>query len=272
MLEQMLDHKRAEVAERRREVPLTEVRRLAETAPPARDFLARLRGERVALLAEVKRASPSRGSLAPALEPAALAQLYERAGAAAISVLTDRRFFAGSLADLTQARGATTLPVLRKDFVLDEYQVYEARAAGADALLLIVAALPDERVRDLLALSRQLGLRCLVETHSAGEVERALACGAEIVGINNRDLRTFAVDLATGERLAPLVPANCAVVCESGIHAPADVERLAAAGADAVLVGEALVTAADTAAAARALVAVPRRGRPPAEAGGNRCM
>ncbi|MDA8218471.1 MAG: indole-3-glycerol phosphate synthase TrpC [Dehalococcoidales bacterium] len=261
MLERILDHKRQEVAARRRQVPLADVRRRAEAAPAPCDFRASLSREQVALIAEIKRASPSRGPLAPDLDPAAQAGLYEQGGAAAISVLTDEHFFAGSLADLTQVRQAVELPALRKDFVVDEYQVYEARAAGADAILLIVAALADEELRSFHATARGLGLRCLVEAHDEAEVARALTSGAEIVGVNNRDLKTFNVDLATSERLAPLVPAGCLLVCESGVHSRADVERLAEAGADAILVGEALVKASGTLATVKEFSTVPRLGR-----------
>ncbi len=255
MLERILAHKREEVARAR--VGLPALRRRAAAAPPPRDFLAALGGPRVAVIAEIKRASPSRGPLNPQLDPAALARLYEQGGAAALSVLTDGRFFAGSLADLAAARAAVALPVLRKDFVVDEYQVYEARAAGADALLLIVAALADAALRDYLALAAELGLPCLVEAHDEREVERALSGGARLIGVNNRDLRTFAVDLATGERLGALIPSDRVFISESGIHSRADVARLARAGADAVLVGESLVRAGDVVGTVRELASVP---------------
>lgn len=261
MLENILAHKREEVAHSRRRVGLAEVRRRAEQAPAPRDLLPALRRRHVAVIAEIKRASPSRGPLATFLDASTQAQLYERGGAAAISVLTDARFFAGSLADLATASKASTLPVLRKDFVVDEYQVYEARAAGADAILLIAAALPDGALRDLLALAGGLGMRCLVETHDERELLRALRCGAGLLGINNRDLRSFVVDLTTTERLAPLAPPGCVLVAESGIRCRADVERVAGAGVDAVLVGEALVRAPDAAMAVGELGTVPRLAR-----------
>ena len=262
MLERILSHKREEVALRRDEVGLTEMRRRAAAAPPSRDFLGALAGDRVAVIAEIKRASPSRGRLAPDLDPAALARQYELGGAAAISVLTDGRFFEGSLADLARARAAVSLPVLRKDFVVDEYQLYEARAAGADAVLLIAAALAQGQLDYLCSVAREIGLTSLVETHGEEEVQRAVARGARLVGVNSRDLRTFGVDLSTVERLGQHVPGSCTLVAESGIHSRVDVERLAAAGADAVLVGEALVKAPDVAAKVAELASVPRRGRP----------
>lgn len=261
MLDHILAHKRAEVAAARAMVALPELRRRAEAGPPPRDFAAALRRPCVAVIAEIKRASPSRGPLNPDLDPAALARAYAAGGAAALSVLTDRRFFAGSLADLTAARAAVALPVLRKDFIVDEYQIYEARTAGADALLLIVAALEEAMLRDFLTLAAELGLHCLVETHDEREVERALHCGAQLIGVNNRDLRTFTVDLATTERLAALIPADRVLIAESGVHSRADVARLAGAGADAVLVGESLVKAGDVAAAVAELASVPRLGR-----------
>ncbi|MHB1133620.1 MAG: indole-3-glycerol phosphate synthase TrpC [Chloroflexota bacterium] len=261
MLEKILAHKREEVAARKRELPLAELRRRASDVAPARDFAAALRRESIAVISEIKRASPSRGPLAPNLDPAALARHYEVGGAAALSVLTDGRFFSGSLADLSLARAAVGLPALRKDFVVDEYQLWEARAAGADALLLIVAALEDVHLVHMLRLAEEVGLACLVEAHDEEEVRRALACGARLVGINNRDLRSFSVDLATTERLAALVPADRTLVSESGIHGRVDVERLAESGVDAVLVGESLVRATDASGRLRELAGVTRQGR-----------
>ncbi|MHB1413994.1 MAG: indole-3-glycerol phosphate synthase TrpC [Chloroflexota bacterium] len=261
MLAKILTHKREEIAASKRALPLAELRRRVADVAPARDFAAALRRRNVAVIAEIKRASPSRGPLALDLDPATLARSYELGGAAALSVLTDGRFFSGSLEDLARARAAVSLPALRKDFVVDEYQVWEARAAGADALLLIVAALGDDQLGQLLGLAGEVGLACLVEAHDEGEVGRALAHGARLLGINNRDLRTFAVDLATTERLAALVPADRTVVAESGIHGRADVARLAGAGVDAVLVGESLVTAPEASARLRELAGVARRER-----------
>jgi indole-3-glycerol phosphate synthase len=261
ILDEILRWKRIEIAQARDAQPLAALQARATAASPPRDLAAALRpapsaghGPSVRLIAEIKRASPSRGLLRPDLDPAALAALYQANGAAAISVLTDRSFFRGSLADLQQVRTQTTLPVLRKDFVLDPYQVYEARAAGADAILLIVAALDDRQLADLHALARGLGMDALVEVHSEAELGRALSVGPAIVGVNNRDLRTFEVDLETTARLRPLVPPDVVFVAESGVQTRADVARLAALGAHAMLVGEALVVAADVGRTVRELV------------------
>ncbi|MBX7213185.1 MAG: indole-3-glycerol phosphate synthase TrpC [Thermoflexales bacterium] len=266
ILQTILDHKRTtEVPARRAAVPLADVRRAAEAAPPARDFAAALRRSdgRVALIAEVKRASPSRGVLARgAWAPADLARRYEANGASCVSVLTDERFFMGSLEDLRAVRGAIGLPVLRKDFVVDAYQLYEARAAGADAALLIVAALEDQALCDLHALARELALTALVEVHDEAEAERARKAGAGVIGVNNRDLRTFTLDLETTRRCAAQlrgVP-GLTLVSESGIFAPAQVAAVAGMGAHAILVGEALITAGDLATQTRALADVPRAG------------
>lgn len=249
ILDAILEHKREEVAARKRAAPLAEVRRQAEAMPPPRDFASALAGPRLRLIAEVKRASPSKGPLRPDLDPAALASTYAAAGASALSVLTDQRFFQGSEADLQRARAASGLPTLRKDFTVDPYQVYEARALGADAVLLIAAALDQALLADLNALARALGLAALVEVHDEREVELALAAGATLVGVNNRDLRTFHTDLATTGRLRRLVPEGIPLVSESGIHRRADVEQVRQWGANAILVGEALVVSADPAAA-----------------------
>ncbi len=261
ILARILRTKKAEVACRRAQRPPSELRARLRDAPPPRDFAAALAGPEVALIAEVKRASPSRGPLRPDLDPADLAVRYARAGAAALSVLTDWPFFRGSAADLRRARQAVPLPVLRKDFLLDPYQVLEARVWGADAVLLIAAALSPDRLRELLEATWSLGMAALVEVHDEGELEVALAAGARIVGVNHRDLRTFQVDLSRSARLLPRLPADVLGVAESGIAAPADVRRVAAAGARAVLVGEALVRAPDPEAAARALATA---GRAPA--------
>ena len=255
ILDEILAHKLTELAKRQRVCPLEEVRAQAWQADPPRDFLAALRRSpaRPALIAEVKRASPSRGTLDFTLDPARLARVYRQNGAAAISVLTDARFFHGSLADLQAVRGAVALPVLCKDFILDVYQLYEARAAGADAVLLIVSALEDEMLHRLYREARALGMAALVEVHDEAELRRALALRPRLIGVNNRDLRTFRVDLATTARLRPLVPPAVMLVAESGVHAPSDAIRLAQVGADAMLVGEALVTAPDPGAQVRAL-------------------
>ncbi|MBD3293734.1 MAG: indole-3-glycerol-phosphate synthase TrpC, partial [Armatimonadia bacterium] len=198
ILRRILAHKREELAARRYDVPLVQVRAYAGDAPVPRDFAAALRGEEVAIIAEIKRASPSEGAIREGqFDPAAIAGQYADAGAAALSVLTDEEFFAGRLEYLTDARDACDIPVLRKDFLIDEYQLYEARGAGADAVLLIVAALPDALLRDLLTLTHSLGMAALVESHDEAELEVALEAGAELLGVNNRDLRTFEVDLDT---------------------------------------------------------------------------
>lgn len=221
---------------------------LARSAPPTRDFAAALRPAstagrpRLGLIAEIKRASPSKGPLNPGLDVAALARAYQEGGAAALSVLTEPQFFQGSFDDLKTARNGVALPVLRKDFILDAAQVYEARANGADAILLIVAILPSDILRTLRELAASLGMATLVEVHNKAELRQALDSGASIIGINNRDLVDFTVDLDTTFRLRPLIPPNVTVVSESGIHTAADVARLRGIGVHAVLIGEALVT------------------------------
>lgn len=235
-------------------------------APPPRDFVAALRAPGCSLIAEVKRASPSRGVLCPDFNPVRLAALYARRGARAISVLTDEPFFQGHLDYLRAVRsalGAACPPLLRKDFLFDPYQLWEARACGADAVLLIAAILPDDELRGLLALADELGLAALVEVHDGEELARALTVGARLVGINNRDLRDFRVDLATTERLRLAIPPGLPVVSESGIRSADDVRRLARCGVDAVLVGEALVTAPDVEAQVAALARAGLEGFPP---------
>lgn len=223
--------------------PLADVERAALSRPAALDALAALApAERVRIIAEVKRASPSRGELAAIPDPAAQARLYEQGGASAISVLTESRRFKGTLADLDAVRAAVAVPVLRKDFIATPYQVLEARAAGADLVLLIVAALDDARLRELHQLVLQLGMTPLVETHSADELDRALTLGARLVGVNARDLSTFALDRDLFGRLVERIPAGVVKVAESAVLSPADVAHYRQAGADAVLVGEALVT------------------------------
>jgi indole-3-glycerol phosphate synthase len=234
--------------------PMDAMRKQArEMAANRRDFRAALRRRAPAIIAEMKKASPSRGVLATDFDPATRARDYQRGGAAALSVLTDETFFQGSLADLSAARAAVELPVLRKDFTLDEYQVVEAAAHGADAILLIVAILDQGRIRALRAVAEKYGMAALVEVHDDGELDIALAAGADVIGVNNRDLRTFAVDLETSIRLARRIPAGVLKIAESGIHSAADVARLAGAGFDAFLVGEHLMQSADPAAAIGAL-------------------
>ena len=259
-LTRILAHKREEVTRQRSLVPLPSLLEQVTVAPAPRSLTAALRRPpATALIAEVKKASPSRGLLSASFDHMALAATYSSAGAAALSVLTDEHFFQGSLHYLAAIRQLPAIPpVLRKDFILDPYQVYEARAYGADALLLIVAALDDAALADLLALTYYLGMEALVEVHNETELARALAVGAPLVGVNNRDLHSFQLSLTTTERLArqlPVGPSRPVLVSESGIFTPADVATVRAYGADAVLVGEALVTAADIGAQVRALVA-----------------
>ncbi|MEN2740996.1 indole-3-glycerol phosphate synthase TrpC [Microbacterium sp. X-17] len=228
---------------REESVSLGEVEWKALAQPPARDALAALApGERVKIIAEIKRASPSRGDLAAIPDPAKQARLYEEGGASVVSVLTEGRRFKGSLADLTAVREAVTLPVLRKDFIANAYQVFEARAAGADLVLLIAAALDQQQLTTLHTLVRELGMTPLVETHSSYEVARAVDVGAELIGVNARDLRTFELDRDLFGRLVDGIPKSSVAVAESAVQTPADVAHYRAAGADAVLVGEALVT------------------------------
>lgn len=243
MLSELTANSVADAEARRAERPLAEVAAAARARPPAIDALAALApGDRVKVIAEIKRSSPSRGSLATIDDPAALARTYELGGASAISVLTEGRKFGGSLADLESVRAAVSLPVLRKDFIATPYQVYEARAAGADIVLLIVAALDDATLAELYALITELGMTALVETHSAEELDRAARLGARLIGVNARDLTTFELDRDLFGRLADRFPEGAIRVAESAVLSAADVAHYRAAGADAVLVGEALVT------------------------------
>jgi len=258
ILERIVADKREEVARRRVEAPRASLERACAALPPCLDFEGVLRPEppepgSVRLIAEVKRASPSRGTLAADLDPVAVATAYARGGADAVSVLTDAKYFRGSLDDLRAVRGAVAAPLLRKDFTLDEYQLWEARAAGADAVLLIVAILDAPVLRDLLAATKGLGLAALVECHTAGELDAALAAGSRLIGINNRDLRTFETRIETTLELLALIPPGPIVVSESGFFTGDDVRKVVAAGAHAVLVGEGLVKATDIAAKIREL-------------------
>ena len=241
ILDKILANTVQEVAARKRALPLIEIIEKAGQASPARDMLSALRRDTVALIAEVKHASPSRGILIEPFDPVALARTYEAGGAAAISVLTDEQFFKGHLDYLRAVREAVRIPVLRKDFIIDAYQVYEGRAAGADAILLIVAALSDEKLKALYALTQSLGMEALVEVHNEAELARALMLQPRLVGINNRDLKTFEVSLDVTQRLAAQVPHTVTLVAESGIFTPAHVRQVGRAGARAILVGEALV-------------------------------
>ncbi len=259
VLDRILARKVEEVAGRKSETSLAALRAESEALPFApRDMVAALQKEKVALIAEVKRASPSKGLLTDDFAPVMLAATYAFNGAAAISVLTDADFFMGSLRYLRAVREAVDLPLLRKDFVIDPFQVYEARAAGADTVLLIVAALSDLQLRELHALTRDCGMSALVEVHNEAEMERALRLDAELIGINNRDLKTFNVDLETTARLAGMVDDDVVLVAESGIRDAADARTMGAFGANAVLVGESLVKASDMVSLARELSEQPR--------------
>ncbi|SOC54553.1 indole-3-glycerol phosphate synthase [Ornithinimicrobium cerasi] len=255
VLDQIIEGVRADLAERRAALPLDALRERTADVPSPVDALRRLRGEGVHVIAEVKRSSPSKGALAAIADPAALAADYAAGGARVISVLTEGRRFGGSLADLDAVRSRVDVPVLRKDFVVDPYQVWEARAHGADMVLLIVAALEQEVLVSLLERVESLGMHALVEVHDEAELHRALSAGARILGVNNRNLKTLEVDRSTFASLAPLVPEGVLRVAESGVRGPLDVMAFAEAGADAVLVGEALVTGASPREAVAELVA-----------------
>lgn len=257
ILQKILATKAFEVAAAKMARPLAEVVAAARAAPPPRDFVAALRGRvargEPAVIAEIKKASPSRGVLRADFDPLAIARSYEAGGAACLSVLTDRDYFQGAPEYLTAARAACALPALRKDFIVDEYQVAEARALGADALLLIVAALTDERLAALERCAQDFGLAVLCEVHDADELDRALALTTPLIGINNRNLRTFEVSLKTTLDQLPRIPADRLVVTESGILTAADVATMRAHGVHAFLVGEAFMRAPDPGAALRAL-------------------
>ncbi len=249
ILRKILARKAEEIAERAGRLPLVELRERARAAPAPRGFLPairrRLAAGQAAIIAEIKKASPSKGVLRADFRPGEIAKSYERHGATCLSVLTDEDFFQGSDAYLREAREACALSVLRKDFTMDAYQVYEARALGADAILLIVAALEDDRMRELAALAAELGMDVLVEVHDERELGRALALSTPLIGINNRDLRTFSTSLQTTTALLGKIPRDRVVVTESGIHTPADVALLRAQGVHVFLVGEAFMKAAD---------------------------
>ena len=242
VLDDILVGVREDLAERQARTPLDQLKDLAAARPPALDGAAALRGQGVAVIAEVKRSSPSKGALAAIADPAALAADYEAGGASVISVLTEQRRFGGSLNDLDAVRARVEVPLLRKDFVVSSYQLWEGRAHGADLSLLIVAALEQEALISLIERSQSLGMTPLVEVHDEAELERALAAGAKVVGVNARDLKTLEVDRSVFSRLAPMIPEGVIKVAESGIRGPHDLLAYAAAGADAVLVGEGVVT------------------------------
>ena len=249
ILQRILAVKAEEVERARRAKPLSELEAEARRADPVRDFIGALRGRITAgapaVIAEIKKASPRRGVIREEFDPAAIAGSYERHGAACLSVLTDEQFFQGSLAHLAQARAACSLPVLRKDFIIDRYQVFEARAAGADCILLIVAALDLPRMRELEAVAHDLGLAVLVEAHDGAELDRALELATPLVGINNRNLRTFETRLDTTLQLLERIPGDRLVVTESGILEPADVATMRGRGVHCFLVGEAFMRAAE---------------------------
>jgi indole-3-glycerol phosphate synthase len=249
ILRKILARKAEEIIERARRAPLAELKNRLAQAPAPRGFLKAIRSRvatgQPAVIAEIKKASPSKGLLRADFRPAEIAKSYERHGATCLSVLTDEEFFQGGDEHLQQARAACALPVLRKDFTVDAYQVYEARVLGADAILLIVAALDDARMHELAALAAELGMDALVEVHDAAELERALALLTPLIGVNNRDLRTFHTSLETTLGLLGKIPVDRVVVTESGIHAPADVARMRARGVNVFLVGEAFMKADD---------------------------
>jgi indole-3-glycerol phosphate synthase len=254
VLDSIIEGVREDVAAREAIVPLAEVKAAAEAAPAPLNVLAALRAPGIAVIAEVKRASPSRGQLANIADPAELARAYESGGARVISVLTEERRFHGSLADLDAVRAAVRIPVLRKDFIVRPYQIHEARAHGADMLLLIVAALEQPALESLLERTESLGMTALVEVHTEEEADRALQAGAKVIGVNARNLKTLEVDRDCFARIAPGLPSNTIRVAESGVRGTGDLLAYAGAGADAVLVGEGLVTSGDPRSAVADLV------------------
>lgn len=257
-MDTIIAHKRIEVEQRRSYTPLVKwVEQRAKVNPSPRDFLAALQAPKigsVALIAEVKKASPSAGIIRIDFDPVAIAKEYEAAGASCLSVLTDEKFFQGHDDYLTAMHEATSLPIIRKDFVINDWQIYESRALGADAVLLIVAALEPTQIADFQAVAHELGMAALVEVHTEAEMEVALGANATLIGINSRNLNTFVTDLETVARLAAMVPAGVTLVAESGLKTPADVKRVAEAGAKAILVGETLMRSPDIGAATRALL------------------
>ncbi len=253
ILERIVADTRRSLEERKKIRPAAELEKTALASAPPRDFRAALRGEGVNIIAEIKRASPSKGWLSPALKVADVARAYTRGGAVALSVLTEASWFKGGVADLESARQTTHLPLLCKDFVVDPYQICEARIYGADAVLLISAILSLEEMASLMRQGKDLDLACLVEVHSEADLEKGLSAGANIIGINNRNLADLSVDLNTTFRIRPLIPGGIAVVSESGIRSADDVRRLRGAGVDALLVGESLVSSSDPEARIREL-------------------
>lgn len=255
VLDEIIEGVRADLAERQRRVSLDELKARVDRMPPARDGVAALKGDSVKVICEVKRSSPSKGALAAIADPASLAADYEAGGAAAISVLTEQRRFAGSLADLEAVRARVDVPLLRKDFVVTSYQLWEARAYGADLVLLIVAALDQPALVSLVERAESIGLTPLVEVHDPEETARAVDAGARVIGVNARDLRTLEVDRGNFARVAPDIPEGIVTVAESGVRGPHDLIAYANEGADAVLVGESLVTGRDPKTAVADMVA-----------------
>lgn len=261
ILDRIVDARRESVAHRKRVLPEVALKIAVEKkAPPPRDFPGALRRAGLNVIAELKKASPSRGALRDEYAPSALAATLEQAGAAALSVLTEEDFFSGSLADLKDASKVTKIPILRKDFIVDPWQVWETRAAGADSFLLIAAILSDAALDELLELGRSLRMEPLVEVHSRAELERVVAGGARVIGVNNRDLRNFEVHIETSLELVDGIPDDCIAVSESGLHTYADLYRLRSAGFDAFLIGEQLMKNAEPAGALRALLTRPGKG------------
>ena len=263
MLEQIVESKRREVAAARRRLPIEEVADQAAQAPPTRDFRAALAGPGpIRLIAEVKKASPSAGVIRADFDPIAIARTYQAHGAACLSVLTDEPFFQGHLSYLARIRASVAIPLLRKDFLIDEYQVVEARLAGADAILLIAEILDDATLAALLGRARGLGMAALVEFHDPANLPRVLAAGADLIGVNNRDLNRFVTDLDRTFQVRDRVPPDIVLVSESGIRTRADVERLEAAGVSAILVGETLMRAPDIGAAVDQVLGLASEGDP----------
>jgi indole-3-glycerol phosphate synthase len=260
VLDRILEARRAEVDHRKRVLPETALKYGVKAAPPVRNFAAALSRDVINVLAELKPASPSRGIIRDPFDAPALGKALEAAGAAALSVLTEGEFFGGSLKNLRDARKEIALPVLRKDFIFDPWQVWESRANDADSFLLIVAALSDEQLRDLIALGRELGMEPVVEVHTREELDRALEAGSRIVGVNNRDLKTLNVRLETSYELIEQIPEECIAVAESGLRSHDDLKNLRTAGFDAFLIGEHLMLSPDPGAALCALLLPPASG------------
>jgi indole-3-glycerol phosphate synthase len=250
ILEKIVNDTRLKLETSKRSLPVEELKKMVKKQPPPLDLASALSGDDVKLIAEIKKVSPSRGVIRHDFDPVEIAQLYAANGAAAISVLTEPDHFKGSLVyleEIKDALGDSKIPLLRKDFIFDPYQIYQSRAYGADSLLLIVVILKPDELKELLSLSHKLGMKCLVEVHNEAELEVALGSGAKIIGINNRDLTTFEVDLNTTERLKPLIPSDRIVVSESGIKSSGDMAKLRKWGVNAALIGEALMSAPDIA-------------------------